>query len=95
MGHDQLFKSILERCLKEFLELFFPEVAARLDFETMQPLGKEVFTRFPEGNRREVDFLARVDTHDGEPEFILVHVEVQSRPEKDFARRMFAFSAPF
>jgi len=93
MGHDQLFKSILERCLKEFLELFFPEVAVRLDFETMQPLGKEVFTGFPEGSRREVDFLARVETHDGEPEFILVHVEVQSRPETDFARRMFEYAA--
>jgi Putative transposase, YhgA-like len=93
MGHDQLFKSILKKCLRDFLELFFPEVAARLDFETMQPMGKEVFTGFPEGNRREVDFLARVNTHQGDPEFILVHVEVQARPEKDFARRMFEYAA--
>lgn len=24
MGHDQLFKAILEKFLKDFLELFFP-----------------------------------------------------------------------
>jgi len=93
MGHDQLFKSILEKCLRDFLELFFPEVAARLDFETMQLMGKEIFTGFPEGNRREVDFLARVNTHQGDPEFVLVHIEVQARPEKDFARRMFEYAA--
>jgi len=34
MGHDQLFKAVLERLFQGFLELFFPEVAARLDFET-------------------------------------------------------------
>ncbi len=26
MGHDQLFKAILEKFLKDFLELFFPDV---------------------------------------------------------------------
>ena len=57
MGHDQLFKAILEAFLKDFLELFFPEVAERLDFKTLRPLDKEVFTGFPEGSRRQVDFL--------------------------------------
>ena len=41
MGHDPLFKAILEAFLKDFLELFFPEVAERLDFKTLRPLDKE------------------------------------------------------
>jgi len=34
LGHDQLFKTILEALLRDFLELFFPKEAARLDFDT-------------------------------------------------------------
>jgi len=36
MGQDQLFKTILEGLLRDFLDLFFPEAAARLDFETLR-----------------------------------------------------------
>ncbi len=35
--------------------------------------------------------MAEVKTHDGDPELLLVHVEVQSRSERDFARRMFRY----
>ena len=93
MRHDQLLKKLLEKFLKDFLELFFPDVAERLDFETEQFLDKELTTDFPRGTTREVDVVARLETHQGEPEIALVHVEVQSRPEKDFARRMFEYSA--
>ncbi len=93
MGHDQLFKAVLEKFLKDFLELFFPDVAERLDFGTVRFLDKELPMDFPRGTTREVDVVARLETHQGEPEIVLVHVEVQSRPEKDFARRMFEYSA--
>ena len=93
MRHDQLFKRLLEKFLKDFLELFFPDVAERLDFGTVQFLDKELPMDFPRGTTREVDVVARLETHQGEPEIVLVHVEVQSRPEKDFARRMFEYSA--
>ncbi len=92
MGHDQLFKAVLEKFLKDFLELFFPDVAERLDYETVQFLDKELPMDFPRGTTREVDVVARLETHQGEPEIVLVHVEVQSKPEKDFARRMFEYS---
>jgi predicted transposase/invertase (TIGR01784 family) len=93
MGHDQLFKAVLESLLQGFLELFFPEVAARLDFETLRFVDKEVFANVPEGEKREADVVARLETRDGEPEIVLVHVEVQARPETDFARRMFEYYA--
>ena len=93
MGHDQLFKAILEKFFKDFLELFFPAVAERLDFGTVEFLDKELPLDFPKGTTREVDVVARLETHEGKPEIVLVHVEVQSRPEKEFARRMFEYSA--
>ncbi|MGH9461042.1 MAG: Rpn family recombination-promoting nuclease/putative transposase [Vicinamibacteria bacterium] len=92
MRHDQLFKRVLEKFLRDFLELFFPSVAERLDFGTLAFLDKELFVDLPEAPTREVDVVARLETHEGEPEFVLVHVEVQSRPEKHFARRMFEYS---
>jgi hypothetical protein len=92
LGHDQLFKALLEKFFKDFLELFFPKVAERLDFGTLVFLDKELFADLPQGPTREVDVVARLETHEREPEIVLVHVEVQSRPEKDFARRMFEYS---
>lgn len=60
MGHDQLFKTLLETFLQEFLELFFPDVAARLDFTWQRPLDKEFLTDLPQGRRREADVVAEV-----------------------------------
>jgi predicted transposase/invertase (TIGR01784 family) len=93
MGQDQLFKTILEGLFQSFLELFFPEVAERFDFESLRFLDKEVFANVPEGRVREADVVARVETRDGNPEIVLVHVEVQARPDTDFPRRMFEYYA--
>ncbi len=81
MGHDQLFKTLLETFLREFLELFFHEVAERLDFATKRLLDKELITDFPEGRLREADVVTELRTREGEPELILVHVEVQAEGE--------------
>lgn len=93
MRHDQLFKAVLQNCFDDFLKLFYPDVAERLDFATLRFLEKELFTDFPEGSRREADIVAEVKTHDGDPEIVLVHVEVQARTRGDFARRMFQYYA--
>jgi len=91
VGQDQLFKTILEAFLRDFLELFFRDDAARLDFATVQFLGKEVFANVPQGDVREADVVARLETKDGEPKLILVHVEVQAEHRGDFPRRMFEY----
>jgi hypothetical protein len=91
MGHDQLFKRFFHEFLRDFLELFYPDVAARLNFTTLEFLDKELFTDFPEGSVREADVVARVTTHEGKPELILVHLEIQFRPEHDFPFRMFQY----
>ena len=93
MGQDQLFKTILKGLLQDFLELFFPEAAARLDFENLRFVDKEVFANVPEGEVRQADIVAQLETRDGEPELVLVHVEVQAEPKGDFPRRMFEYYA--
>ena len=89
MGHDQVFKGVLRRFLREFLDLFFPDFAARLDFESLQFPDKGLFKGFPDGAPREPDVVARVRTREGEPEIVVVHIEVQAKTEADFGRRMF------
>lgn len=93
MPHDQLFKETLRAFFREFLELFFPEIAARLDYQNVTFLDKEVFTDLPEGSRREPDLVARVTTLDGQPELILLHIEVQRHRDRDFPYRMFEYYA--
>jgi hypothetical protein len=93
MGHDQLFKEILRTFLREFLELFFPDAAARLDFDSLRFPNKELFKGFPDGRPREPDLVAEVQGRDGKPEIVLVHVEVQAETEVAFGRRMFEYYA--
>jgi len=91
MAHDQAFKELLRAFFREFLELFFPEVAARLDFDRVTFLDREVFTDIPEGSVREPDVLAQVYTLEGVPELILCHIEVQAKRDRDFSFRMFEY----
>ncbi len=92
MGHDQRFKEFLQNFLQEFLKLFFPDVERRLDFGSVEFLDKEVFTSLPEGSSRRADVVAKLTTHDGHPEFLLVHIEVQDTPRKTFRERMFEYN---
>ena len=91
MGQDQLFKTILEGLLQDFLELFFPEAAARLDFATLRFVDKEIFANVPAGEVREADVVARLETREGDPEIVVVHVEIQAEHKSDFPRRMFEY----
>jgi len=93
MTHDQLFKDLLRAFLPEFITLFFPEAAARLDFREITFLDKEVFTDLPRGRRRELDLVVRLRTRDGRPELILIHIEVQARRTPPFPYRMFEYGA--
>ena len=91
MGHDQRFKEFLHAFLRDFLKLFLPDVERRLDFQSLEFLDTGVFTDRPEGMPREADVVAKLVTRDGDPELVLIHVEVQLRPERDFQARMFEY----
>ncbi len=91
MTYDQLFKDLLKTFFKEFIELFFPEVTSRLNWREIEFLEQEVFTNVPEGSRRTADLVAKVATHEGEPELILVHVEVEHPWRCTFPYRMFEY----
>jgi Domain of unknown function (DUF4351) len=88
---DQLFKEFLKEFFPEFFALFFSHEAAQLQLETLRFLDKEVFTDFPQGDVREADLIAEVQTKTGEPEIVLIHIEVQAKRNPDFSFRMWQY----
>ncbi|MEZ4726140.1 MAG: hypothetical protein R3E79_03285 [Caldilineaceae bacterium] len=91
--HDRIFKEFLERFLPEFMRIFFPEEAARLDFSTVTFLRQELVITLPGQVMRITDVVAEVKTLAGEPETIIVHVEVEANRPKPVPQRMFDYYA--
>ena len=91
MAHDQLFKELLQAFLREFMELFFPDIAARLDWEQATFPNTELFTDVPEGSVRRADTVALVPTLDEEPELVLIHVETQSVRRSEVRFRVYEY----
>lgn len=92
-SHDRLFKEFLERFLPDFLRLFFPEEAARLDFSTLTFPRQELLVNIPRQLLRITDVIGEVKTFAGEPEVIIVHVEIEGNDPKPLPKRMFDYYA--
>ncbi|MCL4638299.1 MULTISPECIES: RpnC/YadD family protein [Olivibacter] len=93
---DLLWKGILEEIFDDFLRFMHPKADEIYDLKKgIAFLDKELEQLFPpeedEFSPKVVDKLARVNTWEGKEEWILIHVEVQGRYQKDFPRRMFTY----
>lgn len=96
IDHDRLFKELLTTFFVEFIELFFPKLAAVMDRESIVFLDKEVFISLFDGREYEADIVARVRFANTETEaFFLIHVENQSTPDAGFGRRMLRYFTGF
>ncbi|HVA90313.1 MAG TPA: hypothetical protein VNL71_10780 [Chloroflexota bacterium] len=93
MGHDQYFKELLKGYFHQFLSLFLPEIARRIDPESIEFLDTTDFTDHPEGEQRIADLMAKVRALDGSPETVIVHTEIESEPEGEFGYRMWEYNA--
>ena len=92
---DSPWKEALERYFEAFMEFFFPEAYAGIDWTRgYEFLDKELqqVVRDAESGRRHVDKLAKVWRNDGEEAWVLAHVEVQSNPERGFPKRMYQYN---
>lgn len=97
---DIRHKETLKLFLREYFELFFPDLAERMLFETAIFLDKELIELFGDeenqGNDTEqqkiTDALILIGiVLDGKEEGILIHWEQESEREKDFEKRMFHY----
>jgi hypothetical protein len=92
--HDQRLKTILREFFAEFMHLFFEEWAEDLDLPAVEWLDQEAFPDPPDGPRRLLDLVAKVnllrpiDDYAG-PLLALVHIEIESaQSTTDIRRRM-------
>ena len=90
--HDQFFKHLLREFFGDLVRIVAPDLAEHLRLAHLTFLESELFTDFPEGARRSVDLVARVESVDGEPEVVLVHVEVERQARRAMAQRLLDYS---
>ena len=93
---DGAWKEALEQYLEAFLALCFPQAHADINW-THAPvfLESELQQVAPDERRgkQRVDKLIRVVLLNGEDAWVLIHVEIQSQRDTDFAERMFRYHA--
>jgi len=92
--YDSTWKDALDTYFEAFMELLFPDVHAVVDWR--RPVvfrDKELQKLDPRGASgvRTVDKLVEVHRTDGTDALLYIHVEVQSQPQAEFARRMFVY----
>ena len=93
--HDSPWKEALERYFPEFLALLFPAIHAEIDWSrghTFLNTELQRIVRSSATGRRYADKLVSVSRRNGQPAWVLVHVEVQGEPEAAFAERMFVYN---
>ena len=92
---DSVWKETIEAYFEEFLNFFFPKIAKDIDLQKgYEFLDKELqkIVQYSELGKRWADLLIKVFLKDGSEKWLLIHIEVQSYFEKDFAKRMFVYN---
>jgi hypothetical protein len=98
--HDQRLKVLIKEFFEAFFVCFFPQWAARFEFVEIDWLDKEVFLAPPQGERRQLDLIARLKLRPDAPPpregvtdlVALVHLEVESSDSSvAFQPRMFDY----
>jgi hypothetical protein len=92
--YDNPWKEALEQYFEAFLAFFFPQAHAEIDWQRQyESLDQELrqVVREAEVGKRFVDKLVKVWQRNGEEAWVLIHVEVQSQEDANFAKRMYTY----
>ena len=93
--NDSPWKEILEAYFPQAMQFFFPQTAALIDWKRPHEfLDKEFqqIAREAEQGRRYADKLVKVWQTNGEETWLLIHAEIQAKPEDIFPQRMFTYN---
>jgi len=93
--YDSPWKEALDAYFRPFLALCLPAAHAEIDWsrgsELLDHELRQVVPKAALGKRR-VDHLVKVWLNSGQERWVLVHVEVQTSWDRDFARRMYTYN---
>ena len=96
MKKDILWKGIVEAVFDDLLRFVFPKADELFDMKRRFTfMDKELAELYPQPEKpsstRIADKLVQVYRRDGRREFLLIHLEVQGKAERDFPERMFRY----
>ncbi len=88
--HDALFKTLVGEFFVEFLQLFFPDLAAQIQPDSIQEKEQELLPDWVGGTTNRVDIIRQVELKN-EPNLVLILIEPQSYDQKEFGERLFRY----
>jgi hypothetical protein len=91
---DTPWKLLLRKYFREAVEFFFPVVATKVDWSVPPEfLDKEFAQIAPDAKtgKRFADQLVKLRHRNGQPIFLLIHLEVQAAKDKGFELRMLTY----
>jgi predicted transposase/invertase (TIGR01784 family) len=94
--NDMLLKSAFEETFPDLLRFFFTNADLIFDIDRgFVFMDKELGELFPElakkGGSRIAEMLVKTYLNNGVEEWILIHLEIQEKNDKHFAKRMFQY----
>ncbi|MTV38599.1 DUF4351 domain-containing protein [Duganella radicis] len=87
--YDLPWKAALSHAFRSFMEFYFPDFSARIDWRQRPRFRDKELARLSFGAKPDVmlvDKLAEVSLHDGKR--MLIHIEIQSQRDATLPRRM-------
>ena len=90
--HDQHFKQLLQTCFADLVRIVAPRIAPKLQLDRPTFLDSELFTDVRDGEHRRLDLVAQVPSIRGDPELVLVHVEVEAQARRRMGLRLFDYA---
>ena len=93
--YDSPWKEALEIYFKDFMEFFFPMIAAEIDWTRKYKFRDKEFqqiVRDAKLGRRYVDKLVSVLSTRGVEVKVMIHIEIQADQDINFAERMYVYN---
>ncbi|MDM8528313.1 hypothetical protein QUF58_08865 [Anaerolineales bacterium HSG24] len=94
--YDSPWKKAIEEYFEECIAFFFPKIYADIDWgKEYEFLDKELekLVRQSAVSKQHVDKLIQVHRKSGEKTLVMLHIDVQSQHETDFAKRMYFYNS--
>jgi len=93
-SYDEGWKEVIRAFFPQFMQFFFPSIAQNINLSKgFEFLDKELARISRKGLAgRRVDALVKAYLKDGREQWILVHIEVQGYPQREFSRRMYVYN---
>lgn len=94
-SHDSAWKEIIDQYLPQLLEFCFPAFYKIIDWsKEWITLDKELqaITKDGQTGKRFVDKLIRMYLKDGQMPWVLIHLEVEQNPSREFTERMLIYN---